>query len=115
MRFVKQEVRRRVVPGCDGEEGEGSREIVRGCARGCPFSWKAIVRLTFLPYAHASYGRGLGWWQHGLYLGRPWNVVQLVKSMTGLPPSGEAEDFGGWFQVPGNAGHIAEPYTAGLC
>ena len=68
MSFVKQEVRRQVVPACDGEEGEGSQEVVRGC--------------TFLPYAHASYGRGgggLGWWQHGLYLGRPWNVVQLVQ------------------------------------
>ena len=36
MGFVKQEVRGQVVPGCDGEEGEGSQEVVRGCARGCP-------------------------------------------------------------------------------
>ena len=35
MRFVKQEVRRQVVPGCDGEEGEGSQEVVSGCVRGC--------------------------------------------------------------------------------
>ena len=69
MRFVKQEVRRQVVPGCDGEEGEGSQEVVRGCARGYPLQLEAMVRLTFLPCAHASYGRGLGWWQHDLYLG----------------------------------------------
>ena len=27
MRFVKQEVRRQVVPGCDGEKEEGSQEV----------------------------------------------------------------------------------------
>ena len=79
MWLVKQEVRRQVVPGCDGEEGEGLQEVVRGCARGCPLQLKGMMRLTFLPCAHASYGRGLGWWQHGLYLGRPWNVVQLEQ------------------------------------
>ena len=47
MRLVKQEVRRQVVPGCDGEEGEGSQEVVRGCARGCPLQLKGMVRLTF--------------------------------------------------------------------
>ena len=52
MRFVKQEVRRQVVPGCDGEEGDGSQEVVRGCARGCPLQLEAMVRLTFLPCAH---------------------------------------------------------------
>ena len=60
MRLVKQEVRRQVVPECDGEEGEGSQEVVRGCARGCPLQLKGMVRLTFLQCAHASYGRGLG-------------------------------------------------------
>ena len=35
MRFVKQEVCRQVVPGCDGEEGEGSQEVVRVFARVC--------------------------------------------------------------------------------
>ena len=30
MRLVKQEVRRQVVPGCDGEEGEGLMNTCRG-------------------------------------------------------------------------------------
>ena len=74
MRFMKQEVRRQVVAGCDGEEGEGSQEIVRGCARGCQLQLKAMVRLTFLPCAHASYSWGLGWLQHCLHT--PTNSMQ---------------------------------------